>query len=211
MTKNAGIGVALVGGYLLGRTKKAKLAIGFGMFLLGKRLDLDPRQIARKLADSELVGSLNSQVRGELVEATRSAATAALTQRAGHLADTLNQRTRALGEGAGGEEEREDAKGGGDAEEAQDARDTEEDTEDARDAEESEKGGTARKSTASGGKRKSTSRRTTTSSGSKSSSSSTKSRTSSGGRRAGGTSKSSTPARKRTSSTTRKSRGGDDE
>src|SRR4051794_35242944 len=99
MTKNAKIGAALVGGYLLGRTKKAKLALGFGMFLLGKKIALDPRQIGRMLADSPVLGSLNDQVRKELVDATRTAATKAVTQRADSLADSLQQRTRVLGAG----------------------------------------------------------------------------------------------------------------
>ncbi|MFI1933021.1 hypothetical protein [Streptomyces sp. NPDC020330] len=108
MTKNAKIGAALVGGYLLGRTKKAKLALGFGMFLLGKKVDLDPRQIGRLLADSPVLGSLNDQVRKELVDATRTAATKAVTQRAGSLADSLQQRTQALGAGPGADEEERD-------------------------------------------------------------------------------------------------------
>ncbi|MFH9267862.1 hypothetical protein ACH4KN_26985 [Streptomyces sp. NPDC017546] len=108
MTKNAKIGAALVGGYLLGRTKKAKLALGFGMFLLGKKIDLDPRQIGRLLADSPVLGSLNDQVRKELVDATRTAATKAVTQRAGSLADSLQQRTQALGAGPGADEEERD-------------------------------------------------------------------------------------------------------
>ncbi|MFF9852188.1 hypothetical protein [Streptomyces litmocidini] len=97
MTKNARIGAALVGGYLLGRTRKARLALGFGLFLAGRRLDLDPRRVGRALASSPLVGNLNDQVRKELVEATKSAATEALAQRAAGLADSLNRRTRALG------------------------------------------------------------------------------------------------------------------
>ncbi|MFF0557669.1 hypothetical protein [Streptomyces sp. NPDC004266] len=97
MTKNVRIGAALVGGYLLGRTRKARLALGFGLFLAGRRLDLDPRRVGRALASSPLVGSLNDQVRKELVEATKSAATEALVQRAEGLADSLNRRTRALG------------------------------------------------------------------------------------------------------------------
>lgn len=110
MTKNAKIGAALVGGYLLGRTKKAKLALGLGMFLLGKKVDLDPRRIGRMLADSPVLGSLNDQVRKELVDATRTAATKAVTQRAGSLADSLQQRTQALeaGGGAGDDELDED-------------------------------------------------------------------------------------------------------
>lgn len=96
MTKNSKIAAALVGGYLLGRTKKAKMAIGFGMFLAGKKLDLDPRKIASLVTSSPALSGLNEQVRTELVDATKTAATTALTQRATGLADTLAQRTRAL-------------------------------------------------------------------------------------------------------------------
>lgn len=95
--KNATTAVALVGGYVLGRTRKAKMAIGVGMFLAGRRLDLDPRRIGKLLAASPVTGALSDQVRRELVEATKSAATRALTQRATGLADTLQRRTQALG------------------------------------------------------------------------------------------------------------------
>lgn len=96
MTKNAKIAVALVGGYLLGRTKKAKMAMGLGLFLAGKKLDLDPRRLGKLIADSPALDGLNQQVRTELVEATRSAATEALTQRAAGLATSLARRTEAL-------------------------------------------------------------------------------------------------------------------
>ncbi|MFD3918988.1 hypothetical protein [Streptomyces sp. NPDC058595] len=124
MTGNVKIGVALVGGYLLGRTKKAKMAIGFGMFLAGKKLSFDPQQIGKLVANSPVLGTLNDQVRKELVDATKSAATNALTQRASGLADSLHQRTLGL-EGKddgkdGRSEDREDD--GSDAEE-QDVRD----------------------------------------------------------------------------------------
>ncbi|MFC8076680.1 hypothetical protein ACFUN8_14220 [Streptomyces sp. NPDC057307] len=103
MTGNAKIGVALVGGYLLGRTKKAKMAIGLGMFLAGKKLSFDPKQLGKLVANSPVLGSLNDQVRKELVGATKSAATNALTQRASGLADSLHQRTLGLeGKDAGG-------------------------------------------------------------------------------------------------------------
>ncbi|MCG7525659.1 hypothetical protein MHW47_14555 [Streptomyces sp. OfavH-34-F] len=123
MTKNAKIGAALVGGYLLGRTKKAKLAVGLGMFLLGKKIDLDPRRIARALAESPALGPLNDQVRKELVDATRTAATKAVTQRAGSLAESLQRRTQALGSGPAAEDE-EPAEDARDTEDAPDARDT---------------------------------------------------------------------------------------
>lgn len=105
MTGNAKIGVALVGGYLLGRTKKAKLAIGFGMFLAGKKLSLDPKQLGRMLTDSPLLGTLNDQVRNELVGATKTAATNALTDRATGLADSLRKRTLELDDPSGGRAE----------------------------------------------------------------------------------------------------------
>ncbi|WP_328539065.1 hypothetical protein [Streptomyces sp. NBC_00344] len=121
MTGNVKIGVALVGGYLLGRTKKAKMAIGLGMFLAGKKLSLDPAQLGKLVANSPVLGSLNNQVRTELVEATKSAATSALTKRASGLADSLHERTLGLG-GAAGQEDRE--------EEPEDDRDTEHAAED---------------------------------------------------------------------------------
>ncbi|WP_204165831.1 hypothetical protein [Streptomyces sp. NEAU-S7GS2] len=105
---NAKIGVALVGGYLLGRTKKAKMAIGLGMFLAGKKLNLDPKQLGTLIANSPVLGPLNDQVRKELVDATKAAAGTALTQRMSGLADSLHERTAALTEGsdAAGDTER---------------------------------------------------------------------------------------------------------
>jgi hypothetical protein len=116
MTGNAKIGAALVGGYLLGRTKKAKLAIGFGMFLAGKKLSLDPRQLGRMLADSPLVGGLNDQVRKELVGATKTAATNALTQRATGLADSLHKRTLELEDPSGAKARDEEDEADGESE-----------------------------------------------------------------------------------------------
>ncbi|MEU4358943.1 hypothetical protein [Streptomyces virginiae] len=94
--KNATTAAVLVGGYLLGRTRKAKMAIGVGMFLAGRRLDLDPRRLGKVLAASPVTGALSEQIRRELFEATKSAAAQALSQRAAGLADSLQQRTRAL-------------------------------------------------------------------------------------------------------------------
>ncbi|MFH8680614.1 hypothetical protein [Streptomyces lydicus] len=106
MMNNAKIGVALAGGYVLGRTKKAKLAIGLGMYLAGKKLNLDPKQLGKLVANSPVLGPLNDQVRRELVDATKSAATAALTQRMSGLADSLHERTLDLRD-AGGDAEAE--------------------------------------------------------------------------------------------------------
>ncbi|WP_030746256.1 hypothetical protein [Streptomyces sp. NRRL F-5135] len=143
MMTNAKIGVALVGGYALGRTKKAKLAIGLGMFLAGRKLSVDPRQLGRLVADSPFLSSLNDQARRELVDATKSAATSALTRRVSGLADSLHERTLDLGE-PGRRLRR--ATGGEDAEETDaeetDAEETDAEETDARntDAEESDAG-----------------------------------------------------------------------
>ncbi|QTZ95205.1 hypothetical protein [Streptomyces auratus] len=96
MMSNAKIGVALVGGYVLGRTKKAKLAISLGMYLAGKRLPLDPKQLGKLVANSPVLGPLNDQVRSELVDATKSAVSTALTQRMSALTDSLHERTLEL-------------------------------------------------------------------------------------------------------------------
>lgn len=103
MMTNAKIGTALVGGYLLGRTKKAKLAVGLGMFLAGRKMKLDPDALRGILKNSPVLGELNTQVREQIMDATKTAAKGALTKRVGGLADSLHQRT--LGLRGGGEEE----------------------------------------------------------------------------------------------------------
>ncbi|KAA6216329.1 hypothetical protein [Streptomyces filamentosus] len=91
---SARIGTALVGGYVLGRTKKAKLALGLAMALAGSRVK--PGQLGKTLAHSPFLNSVNEQVRGELMTAGKAAATTVLNARAGRLADTLHDRTEEL-------------------------------------------------------------------------------------------------------------------
>ncbi|MGV9849615.1 hypothetical protein ACWDWU_12700 [Streptomyces sp. NPDC003442] len=104
MMTNGKIAVAVVGGYLLGRTKKAKLAVGLGMLLAGKKISLDPQQLKKSLAQAPLLSGLNSEVRKELADATRQAATKAVSHRVSGLADSLHERT-ALLRGEGGDED----------------------------------------------------------------------------------------------------------
>ncbi|WP_055556082.1 hypothetical protein [Streptomyces sp. NBRC 110028] len=100
MMTNGKIAVAVAGGYLLGRTKKAKLALGLGMLLAGKKISLDPQQLARAVADSPLLSGLNAQARKDLAGAARTAATSALSTRMNGLADSLHDRTLSLRGGA---------------------------------------------------------------------------------------------------------------
>lgn len=117
---NGKIAVAVVGGYLLGRTKKAKLAVGLGMLLAGKKIALDPQQLKKSLAEAPLLSGLNSEVRKELADATRQAAAKAVSDRVSGLADSLHERTALLrGEGGGGDEGEDEGQGA----EAEDERD----------------------------------------------------------------------------------------
>ncbi|GGQ84357.1 hypothetical protein [Streptomyces flaveolus] len=102
----AALAAAMAGGYLLGRTKKAKLAFAVGSYLAGRRLGLSPGQVlSQGLSRLQLAPQfqeLSDQVRGELLTAGRTAVTAAANRRLTGLAETLRDRTDALNGGGGG-------------------------------------------------------------------------------------------------------------
>ncbi|MGW2691346.1 hypothetical protein [Streptomyces sp. NPDC001296] len=100
---NPKIAAAVLAGYLLGRTRKAKLALSLGAMLAGSRVK--PDQLGKLLQDSPLVGNVSEQVRTELAEAGKTAATTLLTSKAESLADALHERTSGLKEQASGEDE----------------------------------------------------------------------------------------------------------
>lgn len=106
MNNTAKVGVAVASGYLMGRSKKAKLAFALGTWMMGKRLSLDAGKLAREglsaLTSSPELTRLTDEVRDELLGAGRAAAISMLTQRVEKLADSLHQRTEAL---TGGEPE----------------------------------------------------------------------------------------------------------
>ncbi|MFF7389959.1 ABC transporter substrate-binding protein [Streptomyces scabiei] len=96
---NATMGAAVLGGYLLGRTKKAKLALGIGALLAGSRVR--PGQLGKAL-DAPFLSDLTRQVRSELAGAGKAAATSVLSSKADNLADALHERTAGLRERAEG-------------------------------------------------------------------------------------------------------------
>ncbi|MER7831790.1 ABC transporter substrate-binding protein [Streptomyces sp. NPDC095602] len=102
MMTNGKIGAAVVGGYMLGRTRKAKLAMGLAMALAGSRVR--PGELGRQLARSPFLSQVNQQVRDELAGAGKAAAATVLNAKADRLAEALHQRTENL---------REQAQGGG--------------------------------------------------------------------------------------------------
>ncbi|KUM69406.1 hypothetical protein [Streptomyces curacoi] len=132
---NAKIGAALLGGYVLGRTKKAKAAIGLGALLAGSRIK--PGQVGKTLQQSPFVHTLTDQVRTELADAGKAAATSVLTAKADSLADALHERTAGLREKAHGRPERDTGR----SEESEDEPEEEEVTdEDVTDEEQPDKG-----------------------------------------------------------------------
>ncbi|PWI42932.1 hypothetical protein [Streptomyces sp. ICBB 8177] len=190
MVDNAKVGAALVGGYLLGRTKKARMAIGLGMFLAGRKISLDPQAIGRMVSESPLFEGLSAQARKQLVDATKNAATNALTNRVNLLADSLHERTLSLENGENATSEGE-ADADGETDRAQDEDEEEDGKSAARRSSDQDDGGEQKKSRSRSG-----------SSGTRK----TASRASSGARKTASTSsrKASGTARKTASGTTRK-------
>lgn len=94
------IGAAVVGGYVLGRRRKAKLAIGLGTWLVGKKLNIDPKKLVtdlgHELRSSPQLQELRNQLRTELLDATKGAAGGLLASQTNRLADSLHSRTEQL-------------------------------------------------------------------------------------------------------------------
>jgi hypothetical protein len=91
------IGTALAGGYLLGRTKKGKAAVGLALWLTGKGRPRDwVRQGVMSLAQTPEFQDLLKQARGPLLESAKGVAGSTLNSRLNSLADDLHRRTSAL-------------------------------------------------------------------------------------------------------------------
>src|SRR3954470_11350762 len=96
MNNAAKLGAGVAGGYLLGRTKKLKLAIGLGAWLMGKRLQMSPSQLAMQglgqRRQSPEFAEITDRLRNEVGGAGRKALAAAATSRMESLADRLHDR-----------------------------------------------------------------------------------------------------------------------
>lgn len=98
MQETLKIGTAALGGYVLGRTKKAKAAIGLALWLTGRGRPRDmARDQALKLLQSDRGQELLSQMRGPVLAAGRQAALALVEAQAGRLTGGLQRRTEKLG------------------------------------------------------------------------------------------------------------------
>lgn len=92
-----GIGLAVGAGYLLGRTKKLKLAFAVGSMIAGRKMNLGPRAIAdlvnQQLKDNPQLKGVGDQVRQDLRGVGKAASGAMVERQMNALADRLHGRT----------------------------------------------------------------------------------------------------------------------
>ncbi|MET9021740.1 hypothetical protein ABZV93_17305 [Actinopolymorpha sp. NPDC004070] len=135
MNNSTKIALAVVGGYVLGRRKKARFALLLGSALIGKRLDLRSlgQEAFERLSESPQFGRIRDEVTGELASTGRAAAMASLSRPLDRLADSLVERTAGLsgkpsgdGKGRGRQDEDEDRAESEENEEPEDQEEPEE-------------------------------------------------------------------------------------
>src|SRR6478672_2106934 len=85
MSATTKIAVGVAAGYLLGRTKKLKLAITVGSMLAGQRVATNPQALMKQLGEladkNPEFAKLQDRVKGELFAAARSAAISVASNR----------------------------------------------------------------------------------------------------------------------------------
>jgi hypothetical protein len=93
MQERTKLGAAVVGGYILGRTKKGMAAARFAMWLSGSPQVMEG---ARTALSAPEIKQVADQLSGPLADAARKAALAAVLNRIGGLNNALVKRTEAL-------------------------------------------------------------------------------------------------------------------
>ncbi|BBA95421.1 hypothetical protein RVR_266 [Actinacidiphila reveromycinica] len=116
-SQKTALAAAVAGGYLIGRTRKARTAIAIGTFVAGRRFGLTPAGLAaeglRQLREHPQLAGLREQIRGELLGAVRAAASSSTDRGFSSLAGALRDRGR--GQGRGRDEEEPEGADGQDA------------------------------------------------------------------------------------------------
>ncbi|MBL1083875.1 DNA primase [Streptomyces actinomycinicus] len=91
------MGLAIGAGYLLGRTKKLKMALAVGSLVAGKKLNLSPKMVAdlvnQQLKNNPQFKELGDQLRQDLRGAGKAATGAMVERQMNTLADRLHGRT----------------------------------------------------------------------------------------------------------------------
>ncbi|GGT06867.1 DNA primase [Streptomyces chromofuscus] len=97
-----GLGLAVGAGYVLGRTRKLKLAFAVGTLVAGKRMNLGPRALAElvsgQLRDNPQFKEIGDQLRQDLRGVGGAATGALVERRLDALADRLHDRTAGVRE-----------------------------------------------------------------------------------------------------------------
>jgi hypothetical protein len=92
-----GLGLAVGAGYVLGRTKKMKLAFAIGTMAAGKRMHLSPRALAdlasQQLQNNPQFKEIGGQLREDLRGVGKAASGALVERQIEGLADRLHGRT----------------------------------------------------------------------------------------------------------------------
>ncbi|WP_112468906.1 DNA primase [Streptomyces triticisoli] len=93
----AALGLAVGAGYLLGRTKKAKLAFAVGSMVAGKKMNLGPGRLAelvnQQLKNNPQFKEIGDQLRQDLRGVGKAASGAMVERQMTALADRLHGRT----------------------------------------------------------------------------------------------------------------------
>ncbi|MFI9423669.1 DNA primase [Streptomyces achromogenes] len=113
------LGLAVGAGYLLGRTKKLKMALAVGSLVAGKKLNLSPKTLAdlvnQQLKSTPQFQEIGDQLRQDLRGVGKAASGAMVERQMSSLADRLHSRTDRVRDqlsgavsGGSGEEAREE-------------------------------------------------------------------------------------------------------
>ncbi|MET7698823.1 DNA primase [Streptomyces sp. NPDC005485] len=154
-----GLGLAVGAGYVLGRTKKMKLAFAVGTLVAGKRMQLSPRALAdlvsQQLQNNPQFKEIGEQLREDLRGVGKAASGAMVERQMEGIAGRLHGRTAQVRDRISGVAPDVPGLGGDDDEESDEARDenseeTEETegTEEAEDRSSQDKGSRPRRKTA---------------------------------------------------------------
>ncbi|MXM67938.1 DNA primase [Streptomyces sp. HUCO-GS316] len=124
-----GLGLAIGAGYLLGRTRKMKLAFAVGSLVAGKRMNLSPRMLAdlaqQQLRDNPQFKEIGDQLREDLRGVGKAASGAMVERQMDALADRLHDRTAQVRDQLAGELPEAAGVGSDDTDDTEDAEDSE--------------------------------------------------------------------------------------
>src|SRR5215212_8232209 len=96
MDAKSNVAAAVAAGYLLGRTKKLKLAITVGSVLAGQRISTNPQKLLKGASglvqNNPALSALQTELRGRAFDAAKGAAVSVATSRIDKLTDSLRTR-----------------------------------------------------------------------------------------------------------------------